>query len=87
MRIDYSNLQRLSLLRSPTHQFDVSVSNDGAELAQVPHQPVENLSNALPLVAAHFPDTGQLRLQRHQVVLWEDRKEKRANGKMREERL
>lgn len=46
----------------PTHQLDVPVSNDGAELTQVPHQGVENLSDAFPLVAAHFLDTGQLRL-------------------------
>lgn len=43
-----------------THQLDIPVPDDGTELTQVPHQPVENLSNAFPLVAAHFPDTGQL---------------------------
>lgn len=45
-----------------THQLDVSVTNDGAELTQVPHQPVENLSDPFPLVGAHLLDTGQLRL-------------------------
>lgn len=53
----------------PTHQLDVSVSNNGAELTQVPHHPIENLSNAFPLVAAHFLDTGQLHLQSHEVCL------------------
>lgn len=51
------------------HQLDVSVSNNGAELTQVPHHPIENLSDAFPLVAAHFLDTGQLHLQSHEVCL------------------
>lgn len=45
-----------------THQLNVSVSNDGTELTQVPHYPIDNLSDAFPLMAAHFPDTGQLHL-------------------------
>lgn len=53
----------------PTHQLDVSVSNNGAELTQVPHHPIENLSDAFPLVAAHFLDTRQLHLQSHEVRL------------------
>lgn len=52
-----------------THQLDVSVSNNGAELTQIPHHPIENLSDAFPLVAAHFLDTGQLHLQSHEVCL------------------
>lgn len=46
----------------PAHQLDVSVPHDGAELAQVLHHPVDNLSSAFPLVAAHFLDTGQLHI-------------------------
>lgn len=52
-----------------THQLDVSVANNGAELTQVSHHPIENLSDAFPLVAAHFLDTGQLHLQSHEVRL------------------
>lgn len=57
----------------PAHQLDVSVPHDGAELTQVLHHPVDSLSNALLLVAAHFLDTGQFHLQCHQVCLWEHR--------------
>lgn len=69
----------------PTHQLDVSVANNGAELTQVPHHPIENLSDAFPLVAAHFLDAGQLHLQSHEVRLraqsiWE---EKGGEGKKR----
>lgn len=53
----------------PTHQLDIFVSNNGAELTQVPHHPIENLSDAFPLVAAHFLDTRQLHLQSHEVRL------------------
>lgn len=56
----------------PTYQLDVSVSNNGAELTQVPHHPIKNLSDAFPLVAAHFLDTGQLHLQSHEVCLCAD---------------
>lgn len=57
----------------PTHQLDVSVADDDAELTQVLHYPVDDLSDAFPLVAAHLLDTGQLHLQRHQVRLREQR--------------
>lgn len=68
---------------SPTHQLDVPVSNNGAELTQVPHHPIENLSDAFPLVAAHFLDTGQLHLQSHEVRLRAQsiREEKGGEGK------
>lgn len=67
----------------PTHQLDVPVSNNGAELTQVPHHPIENLSDAFPLVAAHFLDTGQLHLQSHEVRLRAQsiREEKGGEGK------
>lgn len=57
----------------PTHQLDVSVADDDAELTQVLHYPVDDLGDAFPLVAAHLLDTGQLHLQRHQVRLREQR--------------
>lgn len=66
----------------PTHQLDVSVSNNGAELTQVPHHPIENLSDAFPLVAAHFLDTRQLHLQSHEVCLCaESVREEMGGGK------
>lgn len=53
----------------PTHQPDVSVPNNGAELTQVPHHPIENLSDAFPLMTAYFLDTRELHLQSHKVCL------------------
>lgn len=58
-----------NLLLLLTHQLDVSVSYDGAELTQIPHQPVENLGDAFPLVIANLLNAGQLRLQSHEVRL------------------
>lgn len=75
-RVLYQFCQRHNIqnwIICPTHQPDVSVSDDGAKLTQVPHQPVENLCDAFPLVAAHFLDTGQLRLHSHEVSLQEER--------------
>lgn len=37
-----------------TDQFDVLVAHDSAELRKVPHQAVKNLSDAFPLMTAHF---------------------------------
>lgn len=69
------------------HQLDVSVSHDGAELAQVPHHPVENLGDAFPLVAAHVLDPGQLHLQSHEVCLWRtERKSREREGKKDEKK-
>lgn len=57
--------------RIRTHQSDVAGAHDGAELAQVLHQPIEDFGDALPLVAARFLNVRKLRLQRHQVSLRE----------------
>ena len=60
-----------------THQLDVPVPNDGAELTQVPHQAVENLSDAFPLMAAHFLDARQLCFYSLELSLWEERSKMR----------
>lgn len=64
----------------PTHQLDLPVAHDGAELAEVPHQTIEDVSDAFPLLTAHFLHTRKLCLQLHQTgLLHRKREEERVS--------
>lgn len=63
-----SNLN-LRLHWESTHQLDLPVAHDGAELAEVPHQTIEDVSDTFPLLTAHFLHTRQFCLQLHQTGL------------------
>lgn len=68
--MDFSTLDlNMFLLLGPTHQLDLPVAHDGAEFAEVPHQTIEDVSDAFPLLPADFLHTGQLCLQLHQTGL------------------
>lgn len=68
--LHYYSINKTDLLPCDiTHQFDLSIAHNGAELAQIPHQTVEDVSDAFPLLTAHFLHTGQLCLKLHKTGL------------------
>lgn len=62
------------LHRDQAHQLDLSVAHNGAKLAEVPHQTIENVSDAFPLLTTHFLHARQLCLQLHQAGLLKRRR-------------
>ncbi len=75
----------LFLRCDPTHQLDLPVAHDGAEFAEVPHETIEDVSDAFPLLTTHFLHPRQLCLQLHKTgLLHVKREEERVRVRISE---